>query len=72
MSTRRQDLISPSDAAAEFRALAKGELARRKQSVTALARRVRRNRSTVSQAIHTGRFPRVRALIAQELGLPLS
>jgi IS30 family transposase len=38
-------------------------------SVTALAARIRRPRSTVSRAIHGGRFPAVRDEIARALSL---
>ncbi len=41
----------------------------RHQTVAGLARKLRRPRSSVSQAIHQGRFPRIRELLEKELGL---
>lgn len=41
---------------------------RRGSSITALARSIKRPRSTVSQAINHGRFPRVRQEIQKALG----
>ncbi|BET67178.1 hypothetical protein ASA1KI_20960 [Opitutales bacterium ASA1] len=57
------------DAVSEFRGRVKGELGRRDLSVSQLAEQIRRDRSTVSQAINQGRFPRVQVLIRQALGL---
>lgn len=38
-------------------------------SVAELARQIKRPRSTVSRAIHTNKFPKVRRRIARHLGL---
>lgn len=44
-------------------------LLERKLTVTALARQIDKTRETVSRTIHHGKFPAVRARIAQELSL---
>lgn len=41
-------------------------------SVAQLSRKIRRPRSTVSVAIHTNKFPKVRAAVAKKLGITLS
>jgi IS30 family transposase len=38
-------------------------------SVSELARQIGRPRSTVSRAIHTNKFPKVRRVIARRLGI---
>lgn len=48
---------------------AKIALVQRGQTVSGLARKFNLARNTVSMAINRGAFPRVRALIAQELQL---
>jgi DNA-binding Xre family transcriptional regulator len=50
-----------------FRRRVKVWLAHRNETVTALAARIGRRRDTVSSAIHSGRFPRVRAQIAKAI-----
>jgi hypothetical protein len=52
----------------EFSLWVKTQLLHRRLSVTQLARRVKRHRSTVSTAIHNAeRFPRVREMISEVL-----
>jgi DNA-binding transcriptional regulator WhiA len=52
-----------------FRRAARVELVHRELSITALADKLSLPRSTVSKAINSGRFPRVRAAIAKALAL---
>lgn len=52
----------------EFPFWVKTRLLKRRMSVTELARKVRRNRSTVSTAIYNDRFPLTRAAIEKFLG----
>lgn len=44
-------------------------LLQRGQTITSLGAKINRPRSTVSQAIHQNRFPRVRKQIEEALGL---
>jgi hypothetical protein len=41
-------------------------------SITSLAKQLKRPRETVSKAIHSNRFPLVRAKVAKKLGLHLN
>ena len=41
-------------------------------SITGLARQLKRPRATVSKAIHSNRFPLVRAKVAKKLGIHLN
>lgn len=41
-------------------------------SVADLARQIKRPRSTVSRAIHSNKFPKVRARVAKKLGIELA
>ncbi len=41
-------------------------------SVAALARKIKRPRSSVSVAIHTNKFPEVRTQVAKKLGIELA
>lgn len=54
---------------AEFARRAKKALIDRGLSVTGLASRIGRRRDTVSTAIHSARFPKVRAQIEKHLSL---
>jgi hypothetical protein len=51
----------------QFRRRVKISLVNRNMSVTALAKAIARRRDTVSTAINSGRFPRVRSKIAAYL-----
>lgn len=55
----------------QFPLKVKVALLNRGMSVTALARAVKRNRCTVSTAIHTDRYPRTRAAVARHLNLEI-
>ena len=51
----------------KFRRRVKTLLVLRRMTVTALARKLGRNRSNVSSAINSGHNPRIRALIEKEI-----
>jgi hypothetical protein len=55
------------DCARDFRGWAKGELARQRLSVTALARVLGKSRMAVSRAINRGEFPGVQLKIKAHL-----